>query len=1108
MALQRLMHQLARGPRQLSLRWLLIVPFVLQLTGVVGLTAWLSYRNSQQAVQELAERFSAEIGDRVQQHLSAYLHDPVLINTLNGDAERLGQLNIRDFASLQRYFWRQAQLFDTVRYIYYATIDGEFVGVGRNANGTFEIGVIEAETGLSNFQTYAVYRKGERGQQLEQLPNYYVTERPWYRAALQAGKPAWSPVYVWTAPRRNVAGVDAVRPVYSLAGNIEGVLGVSLRIEDLNTFLRGLRVGETGQVFVVERSGMLVATSTGEGSIRIPIPDQPAQRFLARHSRSELTQETALFLEQYFGSLDNVTRSQQLSYRPEAMAQWGEPAWWSERLGWGDRRFVQVAPFRDRYGLDWLVVVVVPESDFMARLNANARNTLGLSLLALTGAIAVGWLIAQGIARPIARLGAASQAIANGDFDRRVRVQSVRELVVLEQAFNRMGDRLRQSFQELAQTNVKLEQRVAQRTAALSQSEEKFSRAFHASPDAITLSTLDEGRLIEVNDSFLNLFGYTAAEAIGKTSAELGLWATESDRLDLVQRLQTGASTRQLEYQGRTKTGEIRDLQVSSELIELKGQPSLLLVIHDITERKQAREQLARTLALQTATFESIADGIVAFDLTGQITSYNRRFLEIWHLTPAFLDLATPQDQVQCLGSQLVEGEVFVNQMQALVGALEGETEGILECRDGRVFDQHSIPLWAEDQVVGRVWTFRDITDRRRAEEAIRRAEANYRSIVENAAEGIFQSTPDQGYISANPALVRIFGYASPQDLVNQLVDPARQLYVDPTRRQVLMQQIAEQGAIANAESEVYRADGTKIWISENVHAVWDHQGNLQYYEGTVEDITKRKAAEDALRAEQRKSEQLLLNILPEPIANLLKHDRRPIAEHFEEVTILFADIVGFTPMSAQMRPAELVSWLDRIFSRFDSLADQHGLEKIKTIGDAYMVAAGLPVARPDHAEAIAQMALDMQAAAAQVKGSYGDACKLRIGIHSGPVIAGVIGTSKFIYDLWGDTVNVASRMESQGKPGRIQATASAYRLLKDCYLFEERGAIEIKGRGWMRTYWLVGRRVDGDPPDQAGQPETPPPISDRLLPERSPIPRPDRQFLEGDSETPVAPLD
>ena len=213
------------------------------------------------------------------------------------------------------------------------------------------------------------------------------------------------------------------------------------------------------------------------------------------------------------------------------------------------------------------------------------------------------------------------------------------------------------------------------------------------------------------------------------------------------------------------------------------------------------------------------------------------------------------------------------------------------------------------------------------------------------------------------------------------------------------------------------------------------------------------------LEAEQTKSDQLLLNVLPAAIVLRLKRNEKNIAESFGEVTVMFADIVGFTELSSRVSATAVVEVLNDIFSAFDHLADRHGLEKIKTIGDAYMVVGGLPTPRSDHAEAIAAMAIDMLQEIRRLSLVHSEPFSIRIGIHTGPVVAGVIGLKKFIYDLWGDTVNIASRMESHGITGCIQVTAETYEILKDKYTFQKRGAIQIKGKGYMITYLLTGRK-------------------------------------------------
>ncbi|MFB2934101.1 PAS domain S-box protein [Aerosakkonemataceae cyanobacterium BLCC-F154] len=353
-----------------------------------------------------------------------------------------------------------------------------------------------------------------------------------------------------------------------------------------------------------------------------------------------------------------------------------------------------------------------------------------------------------------------------------------------------------------------------------------------------------------------------------------------------------------------------------------------------------------------------------------------------------------------------------------------------------------------------------EIRERKRSEEALRQAEEKYRKIFENAIEGIFQTSVDGRYLSANPALARLYGYNSPEELMNCIQNVEQQIYVDPQQRTKFIQLIEKQQSVSGFESQVYRRDGNIIWVSENARAVRDEQGKILYYEGIVENITKRKAAEEALRYQQEQTEKLLLNILPQPIAERLRKEESTIADIFKEATVLFADIVGFTELSANIPPVELIEMLNEIFSTFDELTEEHGLEKIKTIGDAYMVVGGLPIPRQDHAHAIAEMALDMKTQIDRFNRQAGQNVQLRVGINTGPVIAGVIGIKKFIYDLWGDTVNTASRMESHGLAGEIQVTTTTYELLRDKYQFQKRGNIPIKGKGEMTTYLLTGRML------------------------------------------------
>ncbi len=209
----------------------------------------------------------------------------------------------------------------------------------------------------------------------------------------------------------------------------------------------------------------------------------------------------------------------------------------------------------------------------------------------------------------------------------------------------------------------------------------------------------------------------------------------------------------------------------------------------------------------------------------------------------------------------------------------------------------------------------------------------------------------------------------------------------------------------------------------------------------------------------QQKSETLLLNILPKEIAAILKNESRTIADHYNDASVLFADMVGFTPLSAQLPPVDMVELLNEVFSFFDSLLDKYGVEKIRTIGDSYMVASGVPRGRPDHAQALAHMALEMRDYISTHTFRDGQRVSFRIGINSGSMIAGVIGRRKFVYDVWGDAVNIASRMESHGLGGAVQITQTTYELIKDEFVCEPRGTVNVKGKGEMEVWLVIGTK-------------------------------------------------
>ncbi len=314
-------------------------------------------------------------------------------------------------------------------------------------------------------------------------------------------------------------------------------------------------------------------------------------------------------------------------------------------------------------------------------------------------------------------------------------------------------------------------------------------------------------------------------------------------------------------------------------------------------------------------------------------------------------------------------------------------------------------------------------------------------------------AAPSGIVVKCNTTLLERLGYAK-ADVIGRPLLPLYHPDDHPKVKENLASFVAT-GKVKHTEFLVVKKDGGTIEVSLDFAPVRDESGNVLYSNAVWRDITALKEAERELAREKEKSEKLLLNVLPEPIARRLRDgEEGPIADGFEEVSVLFADVVGFTPLSARLDARTTVVMLNEIFTAFDEICQRHGVEKVRTIGDGYMVIAGAPEPRVDHAEVLGRVALEI----AELMTDRDDELRIRIGLNSGPAVAGVVGTTKFHYDVWGDAVNVAARMESTGEPSRIQIAEGTHRHLQACFTCEARGEIEIKGKGKMPTWWLVGR--------------------------------------------------
>jgi signal transduction histidine kinase/FixJ family two-component response regulator len=439
--------------KKVPLNLILIVPFVVQIFAAVGLTGYLSISNGHRAVNKLATQLRSEVSSRIDQHLDSYLNTARYLAQVNGDAIDLGLLNPEDLEGMGHYFWKQIQLYN-VGYISFGSNAGEFVGSGSGytieGNHIIINEVSPKKHGNSDNHNYKIDIQGNRIRLIDTYPNYEFQKEAWYVDTIKAGKPIWSKIYQWEIAPFPLA-FSANRPVYDKNKNFIGVIGIDQQLSQISKFLAKLKVSPNGKTFILERSGLIVASSSSKQPYKL-VNGKP-KRLTSQEMSDALIQATGKYLAQRFSSLNNIKDSQQLDFTID-----------------GNHQFVQITPWRDDWGLDWLVVVVVPESDFMAEINANTRTTILLCLGALVLATVLGIYTSRWITQPILHLSWATNAIAKGKLNQNVEVSGVNEIGVLAESFNHMTQQLRDSFQEL-------ENRVEERTVQLKEAKETADNA-------------------------------------------------------------------------------------------------------------------------------------------------------------------------------------------------------------------------------------------------------------------------------------------------------------------------------------------------------------------------------------------------------------------------------------------------------------------------------------------------------------------------------------------------------------------------------------------------------------------------------------------------------
>jgi PAS domain S-box-containing protein len=617
MFLKYLPGQVSNLSEKVPLRILLVVPFVLQIFAVVGFIGWLSLRNGQKAVHDVTNRLHSEITDRLEQYLNSYLKVPLIANQLNADAITLGLLNVQNLPALERHFWNQLQTFESLGYLALGNTKGQYIEVLRQNDGQLLVKFKDATTGTAR-HTYALSSEGKRTKFLRSDRDYDPRVRPFYQTAVAAGAPIWTEVYLEF--NTNELSSDAVRPVSDRAGMLKGVLDAGSSLSQVSEFLQGLKIGRTGQTFIIERSGMLIASSTSEKPFFIA--NGTTSRFKASQSRNILTRSTAKYLTKHFGDFTEINHSHQLTFDIE-----------------GQRQFLRVTPLRktnsekaDPLMLpDWLIVVVVPEADFQESINANTRSTILLCLAAMALATLLGILTYHWITQPILRLAVAATEFARGEWNQVVPVERSDELGVLARAFSQMALQLQESFATLSQRQESLAeaQKIAHvgnweldLTAQTITGSDEFFRIFGREPSVVSYTeylkqihpedadvstqiisqAIAQGKPYEFDcqikrpdgsSRYISTKGQPTRDNKGRVLGYFGTIADITERKLAEQALEQAKS--ELEIRVEERTAELRHALEQLQQSEVQLKEQALQLTQALYELQQAQTQLVHT---------------------------------------------------------------------------------------------------------------------------------------------------------------------------------------------------------------------------------------------------------------------------------------------------------------------------------------------------------------------------------------------------------------------------------------------------------------------------------------------------------------------------------
>lgn len=863
---------------KISLRWVLLIPFVLQTIGAVGLVGYFSDRSGEQAVENLANRLMHEVSNRISDRLDSYLQTQQQAMAINAQAVEQGSLNIQDFGQLRNYLWQQITLSPLLGSNFFVNAQGEQIGYGRLQSQeiveqakqltkeNLSIGtVFLSEMQKSHLGKRKHYLVDSKGQPKKLVYTLEVDNRklPWYVHAKIAKKQTWSPIFLHKVTPS--LGIMALAPIYDRSGNFQGVFFSDVLLSEISTFLDNLQLSPSGKAFILERSGDLVATSTLEIPYLSHVKGQ-LQRLPAVQSQDVQTRSLAQQILKKSGSFRHIEKNTQMSLEID-----------------GQRHFVQIFPYSDRYGLDWLVVTAVPASDFMREIEANKTQTIIFCWLTLIATIGIGIFTASRITKPIVRLSEASQALAQGEWQQPLSEKiAIAELQLLTKSFNQTAKDLKAAFERAK--------------VALNESEDKFAKIFRNSPDFIHIISFETGCYVEVNDRFLEITGYSRAEVIGHTPLELGIAVKPENLSQMCQLLQSERRVYNFELELRTKAGEIKIGLISSEWIELAGKPYILSIFKDYTKRKQVELELKQVRELREAIFNESADAIFLVELppNRRILDCNQRAVELFEV----------ESKAELIGIQgnILQKRKFLEEELAEI-AIEIEQQGFWS-REVEYLTKKGDSFWGNlavkmIQAAGQsMYLVRvtDITDIKRMITALQQSEERFQLLAATSPGVIYTvveySSGPVRYEYLSPAFEEIHEVSVTAALQDAAITINQMHPEDRLGYQQAVASSIENMQPFKYEWRIITPSGKIKWIQANSRSEIRENGEIAWH-GIVQDISDHKQLELALQASQTKLNDILNSV------SAIITSMRVFPDHTWDITHVSAGcefISGYTP--------------------------------------------------------------------------------------------------------------------------------------------------------------------------------------------------------------------